>query len=392
MGVYFANGDAETPEMGGGVPMRCTADAADPRAMTLNEAVTDNVLDEAMAFVSLVACELGAAATGAMAVVGDRLGLYRAMAASGPVTASDLAARCGCAERYVREWLFSQAAAGWVHFDEDSARFDLPEAHAAVLADESSPMFLGPSIQMLHPLYAGIDRLTQRFRTGDGIGWGEHHADLHKAVGRFSRSAFSAAFSGWVESAGVADRLRGGGRVLDIGCGEASALIALAQVFPEARCDGLDSHNDSIETARRQIDAAGLKGRVAVRTADANSLPVAEEGAYDLVLLVDCLHDMGDPVAAATAARKALAPGGAVLIVEPASSDRVAENFNPIGRYYYAISTAFCMPSALSQPGGWALGNQGGPARVCEICSLAGLGTVVEEQASPFNMVFSARP
>lgn len=346
----------------------------------------------AVDFAGLVATELGAAASAAMAVVGDRLGLYRALAQAGPVTAIELAARTGCAERYVREWLYSQAAGGWINFDEESERFELPPARALVLAEEGSPLFLGASIQLLSALFASVDRLSEAFRTGEGIGWGEHHSDLHDGVARFARSALPTTLPGWLERAGVAERLRGAGRALDIGCGQGPALVALARAFPDARVDGVDSHAASVEAARRAASDAGVAGRVSVRVAEGGDLPTDAEGAYDLVLLMDCLHDMGDPVVAATAAARALAPGGTVLIVEPVSSDRLVDNFNPVGRYYYAISTAFCMPAALSQTGGWALGNQAGPARVHDICRQAGLGTVTAVDTTPFNMVFAAQP
>ncbi|HET9733361.1 MAG TPA: class I SAM-dependent methyltransferase [Acidimicrobiales bacterium] len=353
---------------------------------------SEAIMAEAMAFAGVVAADLGAAAIGAMAVIGDRLGLYRALAAAGPVTSTELAARTGCAERYVREWLCSQAAAGWVAFDEESERFELPQPQAIVLAQDDSPLSLAASIQLLNALYASVDRLSETFLTGDGIGWGEHHADLHDGVARFSRSSLSVALPGWVTAAGVAGRLDEGGKALDVGCGQGSALVALAKAFPRAHVEGVDSHAPSVEAARRAAADAGVTGRVTVRVAEGADLSGSDEGTYDLVMLVDCLHDMGDPVAAARAARSAVAPGGAVLIVEPASSDSLVANFNPVGRYYYAISTAFCMPSALSQTGGWALGNQAGPARVLDICDQAGFRDVSRLDATPFNMVFCARP
>lgn len=354
---------------------------------------TDNSMEAAGQFAGVVAAELGAAASLAMAVLGDRLGLFEAMAVAGPLTPSELAARSGCAERYIREWLCSQAAGGWVHFDVETERFELPASHAAALVDEASPTFLAGSIQLLNALYASVDRLAETFRTGEGIGWGEHHSDLHGAVGRFSRTLIAPMLPSWIDASGEpAGRLQDGGRILDLGCGHGSVLLALAHAYPDARLDGVDSHAASVEVAQDNIVRAGFDHRVAAHVADAGNPPAGADGCYDLVLLVDSLHDMGDPVAAATAARRALAPGGAVLIVEPVSSDRQVDNFNPVGRYYYAISTAFCLPAALSQAGGWALGNQSGPSRVVEICRQAGLATVVAQEPTPFNMVFTARP
>ena len=350
----------------------------------------DGSLDPGGEFIVQAMGDLGAAASTAMAVLGDRLGLYAAMAAAGPVTPSELAARAGFAERYVREWLCSQAAAGWVLYDDDSEQFELPVDRAAVLADETSPMFMGPSIQMVHALYRSIDRLAEAFASGDGIGWGEHHADLHEGVARFGRAMFSAMLPTWVEASGAATRLRSGGRILDIACGYGATTVTLATSFPDAHVDGFDADGPSIETAQQAVDAAGVSDRVSLLVRPAGGDDT--EAAYDLVLLCDCLHDMGDPVAAATAARRALAPGGVVLIIEPTSSDRLAENFNPVGRFLYAVSTSFCMPSALSQPGGWALGNQSGPASIIDICHRAGLATVEPVETTPINMVFAARP
>jgi 2-polyprenyl-3-methyl-5-hydroxy-6-metoxy-1,4-benzoquinol methylase len=344
-------------------------------------------------FAGVVAGELAAASSMAMAVLGDRLGLFEALAVAGPVTSPELAARVGCAERYVREWLFSQAAGGWLRYDEDTERFELPRAHAAVLVDESSGAFMGASIQLLDALYRSLDRLSETFQTGAGTGWDQHHPSLHQGVARFSRAFFPMMLPAWIEATGSpADRLRSGGRALDLGCGHGSLLVSLARAFPTASVTGVDVHAPSVDAARRNVADAGLSDQVSVHVADAAAASRVAEGPYDLVLLVDALHDMGDPVSVLAAARRVLAPGGAVLIVEPMSSDCPAENFNPTGRYYYAISTAFCMPSALSQSGGWALGNQGGPARVVDICTKAGLHDVQAHEPTPFNMVFTARP
>ncbi len=341
-------------------------------------------------FVGTVGQELAAAASTAMAILGDKLGLYRTLADGEPLTASELASRTGCAERYVREWLCNQAAGGWVLYDEDSERFSLPLAHAAVIAQEESPVFLGGSIQSVGAIFRSLDMLADAFRSGEGIGWGEHHHDLHEGVARFFRTACQTQLPHWIEQLeGVAARLEAGGRVADVGCGQGGAAIAVATAFSHAEVTGFDSHAPSIERARAAAAGAGISEHVAFRTAGATEL---EEGAYDLVMMLDCLHDMGDPVAAAAAAAAALREGGAVLLVEPAAGDRLSDNFNPVGRMYYAGSTAFCTPCALSQDGGWALGNQAGEARLRDVLERAGLGAIRNVATTPYQLVLEARP
>lgn len=344
--------------------------------------------DSVEQFLGTVSVELAAAASAAMAILGDRLGLYRSMAAGGAMTSTELAARSGCAERYVREWLCNQAAGGWIEYDEESERFRLPDAHAAVVADEGSPVFLGGSIQCVGAIFRSLDMLADAFRTGEGIGWGEHHSDLHEGAARFFRTACQSQLSRWVEQLdGVADRLRVGGRIADVGCGQGGAAVTLAQAFPSARVTGVDSHGPSVERARAAAAAEGVADRVAFRVARADEL---ERDEFDLAMMLDCLHDMGDPVSAAAAARNSLRPGGTLLVVEPAAGDRLSENFNPVGRMYYASSTAFCMPCALSQDGGWALGNQAGEARLRDVLARAGFDSVLRVDATPFQLVLAA--
>jgi SAM-dependent methyltransferase len=340
-------------------------------------------------FLGTVSIELGAAASAAMAVLGDRLGLYRAMAAGGAQTPSELAARSGCAERYVREWLCNQAAGGWIEYDQESERFTLPEAHAAVVAAEGSPVFLGGSIQCVAAIFRSLDLLSEVFRTGEGIGWGEHHSDLHEGAARFFRTACQQQLPQWIDKLdGVADRLRAGGRVVDIGCGQGGAAVTVARAFPATRVTGIDSHGPSVERARATAAAEGIADRVAFRVVRAEE---TEPDEFDLAMMLDCLHDMGDPVAAAAAARRSLRPGGALLVIEPAAGDRLSDNFNPVGRMYYASSTAFCTPCALSQEGGWALGNQVGEARLRDVLTRAGFDAVRQVDATPFQLVLEAR-
>jgi SAM-dependent methyltransferase len=350
--------------------------------------ITDDQL-AVQTFAMQAAAEIGAAASLAMAILGDRLGLYRALASGTPLTAAELAARTGCAERYVREWLANQTAGGWVAYEPETARFELPSAHAAVVADEDSPVFMGGSIQTVGAIFSGLDRLTEAFRTGDGIGWGEQHADLHDGAARFFRTAYAAALPGWVGALdGVAERLHGAGRIADLGCGRGAAAIALAQSYPNVAITGFDMHRDSIERARHAAAAAGVAERAAFVVGSAEDLPA---GGFDLVLTLDALHDMGDPLTAAERVRDALAPGGSWLIVEPAAADRLEDNLGPIARTWYATSTAFCTPCALSQPGGWALGNQAGEARLRDLLERAGFASVRVVDQTPFQLVLEAR-
>jgi 2-polyprenyl-3-methyl-5-hydroxy-6-metoxy-1,4-benzoquinol methylase len=341
-------------------------------------------------FMGTVGVELAAAASAAMAILGDRLGLYSTLADGDWLTSSELAARSGCAERYVREWLCNQAAGGWVTYDESTNRFSLPPAHAAVIAAEGSPAFLGGSIQSVGAIFRSLDMLDDAFRTGEGIGWGEHHSDLHEGAARFFRTTCQTQLAGWIDQLeGVGSRLQNGGRIADIGCGHGGAAVTVAKAFPHAQVMGIDSHGPSIQRARGAAAAEGVSDRVGFRLARAEEL---DNDRYDLVMMLDCLHDMGDPVGAASTARRALAPGGALLLVEPAAGDRLSENFNPVGRMYYAASTAFCTPCALAQEGGWALGNQAGEARLRKVLTQAGFDHVRQVDATPFQLVIEARP
>jgi len=340
-------------------------------------------------FTMRVAEELAAASSAALAVLGDRLGLYRALAAAGAVTPTELAARTGCVERYVREWLANQAAGGWIDYEPESGRFELPADHIPVLADEDSPVFMLGSAQVTAALFRGLDRLGSAFRSGEGIDWGEHHEDLHEGAARFFHAVCEPALPAWVaELDGITRRLAGGGRIVDLGCGRGSAALALARAFPESAVVGVDAHAGSVEHAREAARRAGLDERVSFDVASVEEW----RGEADLVCLLDCLHDMGDPVAAVRSAAAALRPGGAALIVEPQAGDRLEDNLHPVGRAYYATSTAFCTPCAMAQAGGWALGNQAGVSRLRDVLVRGGLADVRQVAATPFQLVLQARP
>ena len=309
------------------------------------------------------------AATTAMVAVGDQLGLYRALADGGPATQDELAARTGTAARYLREWLSQQAAAGFLAYRESDGRYVLLAEAAAVLADEASPAFLAGGATITRGWFAGIDRLAEAFRTSAGIPWHEQDPAVFEGTERFFRPGYTASLTTeWVPAlSGVANGLAAGGRVADVGCGHGVAAILLARAYPQASVHGYDFHDRSIQVARQQADQAGLGGRIRFEPLDATSYPA---DGFDLICLLDTLHDLGDPAAALAHARKALAPDGAVLVVEPNAADDYAANLtSPLAALSYAASTFQCTPAALAQPGGVALGAQAGPAAVRQLAA-----------------------
>jgi len=338
----------------------------------------------------LLAAMTGAATT-AMVVIGDRLGLYRALADGGPATPDELAARTGTAARYLREWLSQQAAAGFLGYQEDG-RYALPAEAAAVLAHEASPVFLAGGATITRGWFAGIDRLAEAFRTGAGIPWHEQDAAVFDGTERFFRPGYTASLTTeWVPALpGMADRLAAGGRVADVGCGHGAAAILLARAYPRANVYGYDFHDRSIRVARERAGEAGLGGRIRFEPFDATSYPA---GDFDLICLLDTLHDLGDPAAALAHARKALASDGAVLVVEPNAADDYAANLTaPLAALSYAASTFQCTPAALAQPGGFALGAQAGPAAVRRLAEDAGFSRFREVTQTPVNVVLELGP
>jgi SAM-dependent methyltransferase len=325
-----------------------------------------------------------------MVVLGDRLGLYKAMAGAGPMTPAELAARTGTAERYVREWLSQQAAGGYVAYHEPGGRFSLPEEHAAVLADEMSPTFMGGAFQLAQGYAHTARHVQEAFRTGEGLAYDHQHPDVYMGVERFYLPAYTASLTtAWIPAlAGMQEKLERGARIADVGCGHGVSTLLLARAYPRCEVAGFDYHAGSIGRARERARAAGLADRVHFEVAAATAFP----GRYDLVLLLDCLHDMGDPGAACRHIRSALEPDGAVLLVEPLAGDRLADNLNPLGRAYYAASTLNCVPTSLSQPHGLALGAQAGESRLRDVVTGAGFSRFRRAVEAPFNLVIEARP
>jgi SAM-dependent methyltransferase len=348
-------------------------------------------MDKLMSFVFRAVDEVGSTLNTALVVMGDKLGLYRALAAAGPLTPAELASRAGCAERYVREWLNAQAAGGYVEYQPESGCYLLPPEQAVALTDESSPAYLPGFFQIALGSVLDSPRVTAAARTGAGIGWDDHSADVHEGCERFFRSGYNAhLLSEWLPALeGIVPKLEAGGSVADVGCGHGASTILMAQAFPASVFTGFDYHDASVKTAADRARAAGVNGRIRFATAPAAAFP--GQG-YDLVTMFDCLHDMGDPVSAARHVREALAPTGTWMIVEPAAGDRIEDNLNPVGRAYYAFSTLLCTPCSLSQEVGLALGAQAGGARIREIVTDAGFGSFRRVAETPFNVVFEARP
>ena len=338
---------------------------------------------------------LGQAVTDAAAAVsvllnhlGDRLGLYAAMADSQPVTAKELAQRTGTNERLVTEWLSNQAVGGYVTHDPHTGQFRLPPEQAFALANENSPALVQGLFDLVAAVYQSIDKELEVFRTGTGLSWGDHHHDLFTATERSFRPGYQAHLvQEWIPALdGMPELLTAGGRVADVGCGRGAATIVLATAYPNSTIVGYDYHAPSIEAATEAAARAGVSDRVRFEVADATSIT----GPYDLIAFFDCWHDTADPLGVARAARQALAPGGAVLAVEPFANDQLEDNLTPLGRLGYGISTVACTPCSISD-GGPGLGAQAGEGRTRELFTKAGFATFRRVSQTPLNLIYEAR-
>ena len=338
------------------------------------------------AFIGQMLSDLGGASSVSMVRIGDALGLYKTLAAKGPMTAAELAKRTGARERYVREWLSAQAAGGYVTYEPATGRFTLPPEHAFLLLDADLPGAFQLGVGSIH----AEPRIAEAFRTGEGVGWHEHDSAVFEGCERFFRPGYAMNLaSQWIPALdGVQARLEKGGRVADVGCGHGASTIIMAQAFPHSTFTGFDYHPASIEAARRAADKAGVGDRVAFEVASAKAYP---GNGYDLVTFFDCLHDLGDPVGAARHVRGTLASDGTWMLVEPFANDRLEDNLNPIGRLYYGASTFLCTPSSLSQEVGLALGAQAGEKRLTAVLREAGFTRVRRAAETPFNIVLEAR-
>lgn len=342
------------------------------------------------AFIGKMLDDIGAAATAALILIGDKMGLYRELAKGEPLTSAALAKRTDTAERYVREWLANQAASGYVEYDPATQRFSLPPEQAFMLADESSPLYVQGLFQIIQAMMADEPHIAQRFRTGKGFGWHEHDSRLFEGTERFFRPGYNANLvASWIPALeGVEAKLKKGAKVADVGCGLGASTIILAQAYPKSIFQGFDYHDGSIELARERAKAAGVTDRVSFEIAGAKDFP---PGDYDLIAFFDCLHDMGDPVGAAKNVYNALAPEGTWMLVEPFANDKLEENLNPVGRIFYAASTILCTPSSLAQEVGLALGAQAGEARTRKVAQEACFTRFRRATETPFNIVYEIK-
>ena len=341
------------------------------------------------AFLGKVVTDFGAALSSSLVYIGQKLGLYKALAAAGPSTPAELAGRTGTQERYVREWLVNQASGGYVEYDPRTAKFSLSPEQAAALADEESPAFVGGGFYLIKAMTNAVPRIEESFRNGGGILWGDHDPDLFVGVERFFRPGYRAHLTAeWIPAlSGIEEKLKAGGLVADVGCGHGASTVIMAQAYPNSRFKGFDNHGPSIEHARRAAEEAGVADRVTFEVSSADEMP---EGPYDLVCFFDCLHDMGDPAGAARRAAEVLAEGGSALIVEPMAGNSVEENMNIVGRTFSAASTLCCTSNSLAL-GGPALGAVATEDALREVVVGAGFREFRRATQTPFNRVFEAR-
>jgi SAM-dependent methyltransferase/transcriptional regulator with XRE-family HTH domain len=346
--------------------------------------------DRLMEFVHRFVGDLGATMAAGNVIVGDRLGLYRALAEK-PQRPHELAERTGTAPRYVEEWLRGQAAGGYVQYDEAAGTYSLTEEQAFALTDPDGPIYLPGAFQLALGALRAESRIVDAFRTGAGVGWHEHHQDVFAGCERFFRPGYAANLvESWLPALdGVVEKLRRGARVADVGCGHGASTLLMADAFPSSTFVGSDYHHGSIDAARQRAAVGESAGRVSFEVASAQGFG---GGPYDLVTTFDCLHDMGDPLAAARHIRQRLAGDGTWMVVEPAAGDSVTDNLNPIGRVYYSFSTFLCVPNALSQDGGYSLGAQAGEEPIRQLATDAGFTRFRRVAETPFNLVYEVRP
>jgi SAM-dependent methyltransferase len=347
-------------------------------------------MDKLNSFIGQFVGDLGAAGHAGMVVIGDRLGLYKALAEE-PLTPAELASKTKTDERYVREWLASQAAGGYVTYDQKTGRFSLTPEQAFTLANEDSPAYLPGAFQLALGALRAVPRIAESFRTGAGMGWHEHDEDVFHGCEKFFRPGYAANLvSSWIPALdAVKAKLEAGADVADVGCGKGASTLLMAKAFPRSRFFGFDYHNQSIEAARQSAQREGVGGSATFEVASAKTFPGRD---YDFVTMFDCLHDMGDPVGAARHVRESLKPDGTWMIVEPYAKDDLSDNLNPVGRVYYSFSTLLCTPCSRSQEVALCLGAQAGEARIRDVVTSAGFTRFRRAAETPFNLVYEARP
>ena len=342
------------------------------------------------ALVGKLVGDLGIALGGASILLGDRLGLYKAMSHGMPVTPSELAKKTNLHERYVREWLSGQAASGYVEYDSENDTFSLSPEQAMAFAEEGSPAFFAGAFDVVQSTYLDEPKVAEAFRTGKGVGWHEHSKCLFSGTERFFRPGYSANLvPNWIPALdGIGAKLKSGAKVADVGCGHGASTIVMAQAYPNSEFFAFDYHKPSIERAKTLAQEAGVGDRITFAQASAKEFPGQN---YDLVAFFDCLHDMGDPVGAGKHVKETLAKDGAWMIVEPFACDDLKDNLNPVGRVYYHASTFICTPASLSQEVGLGLGAQAGERRLRQVATEAGFKRFRRATETPFNMIFEVR-
>ena len=348
-------------------------------------------MDKLHEFLGKALVDFGATFHAALVRIGDRLGLYKGLAAGGPQTAAELAKRTGTAERYVREWLSCQAAGGYVSYDAAAGKFYLTEEQAFAMADDTSPAFMPGAFQVALAATKAEEQLAERFKSGGGLGWHEHHHELFEGTERFFRPGYAAnLLSAWIPALdGVQEKLKEGACVADVGCGLGASTILMAKAFPKSEFFGFDYHDKSIEKAKERAKNSAVSGNIHFDVAMAKNFPAKE---YDFVTFFDCLHDMGDPAGASSHVRSTMKKDGTWMIVEPFAGDKLEDNLNPIGRAFYGASTLLCTPASLSQEVGAALGAQAGEKKLKEVVTAGGFTRFRRATQTPFNLIFEARP
>lgn len=347
-------------------------------------------MDKLNAFIGQFVGDLGAAVHTGMVVIGEKLGLYKALSER-PMTSLELAGKTNTDERYVREWLASQAAGGYISYEEKSQTFFLTEEQAFTLANEDSPAYLPGAFELALGSLAAVPRIADSFRSGAGMGWHEHDDGVFHGCEKFFRPGYAANLvSTWIPSLqDVKAKLEAGARVADVGCGKGASTILLAKAFTNSQFFGFDYHDKSIQSARETAQREGVANRVSFEVAKAKEYPGND---YDFVAVFDCLHDMGDPVGAAKHVRNSLKEDGTWMIVEPFANDELKDNLTPVGRVYYSFSTLLCTPCSRSQEVGLCLGAQSGEKRMREVIAAAGFSRFRRATETPFNIVYEARP
>jgi SAM-dependent methyltransferase len=347
--------------------------------------------DKLHAFMGKLVGDLGAMASVGPMMVGEKLGLYKALSSGTPMNAAELSKATSTNERYVHEWLCAQAASGFIEYDAAADKFFMTEEQAVALGIEGSPFYFLGAVEMAVAMMRAVPQITEAFKTGKGVGWHEHDECLFRSVERFFRPAYMRDLvTSWIPALdGVKAKLDAGAKVADVGCGHGASTILMAQAFPKSKFHGFDYHAPSIESARKAAAQAGVGDRVMFEVASAKDFPGKD---YALVAFFDCLHDMGDPAGAAKHVHSTLAKDGAWMIVEPAAGDKISDNLHPIGRVYYSASTFICTPASRAQEVGLGLGAQAGQARLSKVIKDGGFSSVRRAAETPFNMVLEARP